>query len=72
MMSSCETEKYAHVTYFFNGGREEPFPNEQRVLIPSPKVPTYDLQPEMSAAGVATAAAEQIAGGGRVIQELFA
>lgn len=46
---TAETEKYAHVTYFFNGGREEPFPGEDRVLIPSPKVPTYDLQPEMSA-----------------------
>jgi 2,3-bisphosphoglycerate-independent phosphoglycerate mutase len=46
---SAETEKYAHVTYFFNGGREEPFPGEDRVLVPSPKVATYDLQPEMSA-----------------------
>lgn len=44
-----ETEKYAHVTFFFNGGREEPFENEDRVLIPSPKVKTYDLKPEMSA-----------------------
>nr|YP_009394495.1 phosphoglycerate mutase [Vertebrata thuyoides]ARW63057.1 phosphoglycerate mutase [Vertebrata thuyoides] len=44
----AETEKYAHVTYFFNGGREEPFPGEDRELIPSPKVTTYDLQPEMS------------------------
>jgi 2,3-bisphosphoglycerate-independent phosphoglycerate mutase len=44
-----ETEKFAHVTFFFNGGREEPFPGEDRVLIPSPKVATYDLQPEMSA-----------------------
>jgi 2,3-bisphosphoglycerate-independent phosphoglycerate mutase len=44
----AETEKYAHVTFFFNGGREEPFPLEKRVLIPSPKVATYDLQPEMS------------------------
>ena len=51
----AETEKYAHVTYFFNGGREECFPGEERVLVPSPKVPTYDLQPEMSAAGVADA-----------------
>ncbi len=49
----AETEKYAHVTFFFNGGREEPFPGEKRVLIPSPAVATYDLQPEMSAAGVA-------------------
>lgn len=45
----AETEKYAHVTFFFNGGREEPFVGEDRVLIPSPKVPTYDLKPEMSA-----------------------
>lgn len=45
----AETEKYPHVTYFFNGGRERPFPGEERVLIPSPKVATYDLQPEMSA-----------------------
>ncbi len=51
----AETEKYAHVTYFFNGGREECFPGEDRVLVPSPKVATYDLQPEMSAAGVADA-----------------
>ena len=46
---TAETEKYAHVTFFLNGGREEPFPNEDRVLVPSPKVKTYDLQPEMSA-----------------------
>ncbi len=45
----AETEKYAHVTFFFNGGKENVFPNEKRVLIPSPKVATYDLQPEMSA-----------------------
>ena len=45
----AETEKYAHVTFFFSGGREEVFENESRVLIPSPKVATYDLQPEMSA-----------------------
>jgi 2,3-bisphosphoglycerate-independent phosphoglycerate mutase len=49
----AETEKYAHVTYFFNGGIEKPFGGEERALIPSPKVPTYDLKPEMSAAGVA-------------------
>ena len=48
----AETEKYAHVTYFFNGGREAPLPGEDRQLIPSPKVATYDLQPEMSARGV--------------------
>jgi 2,3-bisphosphoglycerate-independent phosphoglycerate mutase len=45
----AETEKYAHVTFFFNGGREKPFPGEDRILVPSPKVATYDLQPEMSA-----------------------
>ena len=45
----AETEKYAHVTYFFNGGREEPFAGEERILVPSPKVETYDLKPEMSA-----------------------
>jgi 2,3-bisphosphoglycerate-independent phosphoglycerate mutase len=48
----AETEKYAHVTYFFNGGVEAAFPGEDRVLVPSPKVATYDLAPEMSAAGV--------------------
>ncbi len=45
----AETEKYAHVTFFLNGGREAPFPNENRILVPSPKVATYDLKPEMSA-----------------------
>ena len=49
----AETEKYAHVTFFFNGGREEAFPGEDRILVPSPKVATYDLQPEMSAYQVA-------------------
>ncbi len=51
----AETEKYAHVTYFFNGGIEKAFPGEDRVLVPSQKVATYDLAPEMSAAGVADA-----------------
>ncbi len=51
----AETEKYAHVTYFFNGGVEQPFPGEDRVMIQSPKVATYDLKPEMSAAGIADA-----------------
>jgi 2,3-bisphosphoglycerate-independent phosphoglycerate mutase len=51
----AETEKYAHVTYFFNGGREAPLPGEDRFLVPSSKVATYDLAPEMSAAGVADA-----------------
>jgi 2,3-bisphosphoglycerate-independent phosphoglycerate mutase len=45
----AETEKYPHVTYFFNGGKETPNPGEERVMAPSPKVATYDLQPEMSA-----------------------
>jgi 2,3-bisphosphoglycerate-independent phosphoglycerate mutase len=48
----AETEKYAHVTYFFNGGIEKPFGGEERILVPSPKVPTYDLKPEMSAEGI--------------------
>ena len=48
----AETEKYPHVTFFFNGGREQPFEREERILIPSPKVATYDLQPEMSAPGI--------------------
>ena len=48
----AETEKYAHVTYFFNGGVEKAYPGEERILVPSPKVATYDLKPEMSAAGV--------------------
>jgi 2,3-bisphosphoglycerate-independent phosphoglycerate mutase len=48
----AETEKYAHVTYFFNGGIEKPFNGEERILVPSPKVATYDLMPEMSAAGI--------------------
>ena len=56
----AETEKYAHVTFFFSGGREETFRNEERILIPSPKVPTYDLQPEMSAYGVKDAVIEAI------------
>ncbi|MCD8297856.1 MAG: 2,3-bisphosphoglycerate-independent phosphoglycerate mutase, partial [Prevotella sp.] len=48
-LHTAETEKYAHVTFFFNGGREEPYENEDRILVPSPKVATYDLKPEMSA-----------------------
>jgi 2,3-bisphosphoglycerate-independent phosphoglycerate mutase len=47
-LRTAETEKYAHVTFFFNGGEEEPFSGEQRLLVPSPDVATYDLQPEMS------------------------
>ncbi len=57
----AETEKYAHVTFFFNGGREEPFPGEERILIPSPKVATYDLKPEMSAPEVTDAIVDAIA-----------
>ncbi len=59
----AETEKYAHVTYFFNGGVEQPFPGEERVLVPSPKVATYDLKPEMSAEGIADAVVKAIEGG---------
>ena len=51
----AETEKYAHVTFFFNGGKEQPYAGEDRVMVPSPKVATYDLMPEMSAEGVADA-----------------
>ena len=60
---TAETEKYAHVTYFINGRRETPFPGEERLLVPSPRVPTYDLQPEMSAAGVTDTAVEHIRSG---------
>ena len=59
----AETEKYAHVTYFFNGGREEPWPGEDRKLIPSLKVATYDLQPSMAAEGVCEALVGAISGG---------
>ncbi|MEA2677560.1 MAG: 2,3-bisphosphoglycerate-independent phosphoglycerate mutase [Chloroflexota bacterium] len=59
----AETEKYAHVTYFFNGGVEAPFPGEERLLVASPKVATYDLQPEMSATGVTDALVEAIKSG---------
>jgi len=60
----AETEKYAHVTYFFNGGREQPFEGEDRKMLPSPKdVATYDLKPEMSAAGVAEAVCTAVASG---------
>jgi 2,3-bisphosphoglycerate-independent phosphoglycerate mutase len=60
---AAETEKYPHVTFFFNGGREEPFPGEERALVPSPKVATYDLQPEMSAVGVTDAVVGAIESG---------
>jgi len=59
----AETQKYAHVTFFFNGGEERVFPGEDRVLIPSPKVATFDLQPEMSAYPVCDAVCERIASG---------
>src|SRR5579864_3546746 len=59
----AETEKYAHVTYFFNGGVEQPFPGEERALVPSPKVATYDLKPEMSAAGIADTVVKAVEGG---------
>jgi 2,3-bisphosphoglycerate-independent phosphoglycerate mutase len=59
----AETEKYAHVTYFFNGGREAPWPGEERLLVPSPRVATYDLAPEMSAAGVTDALTAAIRSG---------
>lgn len=59
----AETEKYAHVTYFFNGGEEQPFPGEERLLIPSPKVATYDLKPEMSAPEVTDKVVDAIKSG---------
>lgn len=60
----AETEKYAHVTYFFNGGNEKPYPGEEREMVASPKVATYDLKPEMSAAGVAETVIKAIEKGG--------
>ena len=60
---TAETEKYAHVTYFFNGGREKPFEGEDRELVPSAKVATYDRKPEMSAAGVAAALVNAVRSG---------
>jgi 2,3-bisphosphoglycerate-independent phosphoglycerate mutase len=63
MLKTAETEKYPHVTYFFNGGLEQPYPCERRVLIPSPKVATYDLKPEMSAEGVTDALIKGISSG---------
>jgi 2,3-bisphosphoglycerate-independent phosphoglycerate mutase len=56
----AETEKYPHVSFFFNGGREKPFEGENRIMIPSPKVATYDLQPEMSATGIVEAIIPEI------------
>lgn len=60
MQPIIETEKYAHVTFFFNGGVEKQFENEERHMIPSPKVPTYDKQPEMSVKAVAEKVAEVV------------
>ena len=62
MFRTAETEKYAHVTYFFNGGLEEPYKGEERLLVPSQKVATYDLRPEMSAPGVTDVLCRAIAG----------
>src|SRR5690625_5557783 len=59
----AETEKYPHVTYFFNGGVETPIPGEDRIVIPSPKVPTYDLKPEMNAAQVGDVVVENLTKG---------
>jgi len=59
----AETEKYAHVTYFLNGGHEEPYRGEDRIMVPSPKVATYDLQPEMSAPELTDKAVEAINSG---------
>jgi 2,3-bisphosphoglycerate-independent phosphoglycerate mutase len=60
LAASTETEKYAHVTFFFNGGVEKQFENEHREMIPSPKVATYDKKPDMSAQGVADKVAEVV------------
>jgi 2,3-bisphosphoglycerate-independent phosphoglycerate mutase len=62
-LRTAETEKYAHVTYFFNGGREVPYDGEDRILVPSPKVATYELQPEMSAHEVVRGLVKAIDGG---------
>lgn len=62
-LRTAETEKYAHVTYFFNGGEEKPFLNEERIMIPSPQVATYDLQPMMSALEVTDKVVEEIHSG---------
>ena len=71
-LHTAETEKYAHVTFFFNGGLEEPFEGESRVLIPSPKVSTYDLQPQMSAPEVSLAVQDGIEAGTDFIVVNFA
>lgn len=59
----AETEKYPHVTFFFSGGREQEFKNEKRIMVPSPKVATYDLQPEMSAQGITDAITKELEAG---------
>src|SRR6266699_1948006 len=59
----AETEKYPHVTYFLNGGEEKPYRGEDRIMVPSPKVATYDLQPEMSAPELTDKAVEAIGSG---------
>lgn len=68
----AETEKYPHVTFFFSGGREEPFPGERRLLVPSPKVATYDLQPEMSAQGIVDAIVPELRSDARLVVLNFA
>ena len=62
-LRTAETEKYAHVTYFLNGGEEAQYPGEDRIMVPSPKVATYDLQPEMSAPELTDKAVEAISSG---------
>ena len=62
-LRAAETEKYPHVTFFLNGGREEPYEGESRILVPSPKVATYDLQPEMSAPELSSKICKQIDAG---------
>jgi 2,3-bisphosphoglycerate-independent phosphoglycerate mutase len=59
-LRAAETEKYAHVTFFFNGGKETPYPHEDRLLVPSPKIQTYDLQPEMSAVSLTNQVIEKL------------
>ena len=70
-LRAAETEKYAHVTYFFNGGAETAFPGEDRLLIPSPKVDTYDLQPEMSAESLTDQVVERVRQGAHQAGEGF-
>jgi 2,3-bisphosphoglycerate-independent phosphoglycerate mutase len=62
-LRTAETEKYPHVTFFFNGGREAPFDGEERILVPSPKVATYDQQPEMSAGEVTNRLVDAVGSG---------